>query len=394
MRAFELCLREAIKAHPHCRPNPAVGAVIVSKGKLIGKGHTQAWGGHHAEVMAIRSVKNKRDLAQASLYVSLSPCSHHGKTPPCLDILHHHQLKDIHLAFKDPNPNVTRLFDKKIKQYGLEVSYDFPSDIKRRLYELNEGFFFSHLLGRPLVTLKLAMTADGKMATHRGDSKWITGRESRLRVHQLRNEADAILLGEQAVILDNPRLNVRMPKTPKRTNLLRVILNPAKPIPPRHHVLSDSLPSLFIVGNKLPKTYLRDLKSNKEKIDFPVFKGHFDLKQVLNYLKKKELSHVFVEGGSSVAGDFIRENLVDRVFFFIAPKILGDGFHGLSAFTGKSKVGRINECLKLKQVCYEPFGQDICISGILNAKLLSIKERLLKEGLKKFNRLSYPKGHV
>lgn len=310
-------------------PNPTVGAVLVKNNKIISCGVTQKPGSFHAERMALKDLSLKESEG-STLYVTLEPCCSYGRTPPCTQIIIEKKVKKVFVAVEDPHPNVCGKGIQTLKDAGIEVELGL---LKKQASEINLDFFTSVVEKRPLVTLKYAMTLDGKMATLSGDSKWISNSRSRKITHILRYRSDAILVGIGTVLADNPTLNARLFNREKP--LLRVIIDPNGESPLKSNICSDDLPTLFAVKKgKASKEWLNQIINtpNKEIWEDESSSKYIILRDLLSYLyEAKNILSLFVEGGAFVFGSFLREKLADRFFSFLGNRIIGEG---LSPFSG------------------------------------------------------------
>ncbi len=289
-------------------PNPYVGAVLVRDGKIVSEGYHRRVGMAHAEVEALSGV----DARGATLYVSLEPCSHHGRTPPCTDAILKAGVKRVVYGVDDPTDKVAGR--EILEAAGVEVvSGVLESECRR----VNEVFFKYAGTGLPFVALKAAVTLDGQIATASGESKWITSDEARKRVHQLRSGYDSVLVGVNTVLRDDPMLTSRIDGG---RNPLRVILDSTLRTPTNAKALADGKALIATTKNHPPE----NRKKLAEKADILVFEGdRVDLKELLAALGKRGVSSVLVEGGSEVYTSFFSQGLVDKFYFFIAPKIMG-----------------------------------------------------------------------
>lgn len=294
-------------------PNPMVGAVIVNRGQIIAKGYHKRVGLPHAEVEALK--RAKKSLKGATLYVNLEPCTHYGKTPPCVDAIIQSGIKHVVCSILDPNPKVHGRGIAKLKQAGIAVSVGLR---KKESRSLNEAFFTFHEKKRPFVAIKFAASLDGKIATKTGDSQWISNKVARNYARSLRSQYQAILVGINTVIQDNPHLGVRQKN---KKDPLRIILDSTLKIPLTTQVLRDT--NVLIASTT---------KANKEKMQvltkmgIPVIlfnSASIPLSDLLEELKKRKIISVLVEGGSQVLGSFIDAKLVDKVYAFHAPLIIG-----------------------------------------------------------------------
>jgi len=292
-------------------PNPLVGAVITFENKIIGEAWHQKFGENHAEVNAVLSVKNQDLLSKSTIYVSLEPCSHFGKTPPCADLLIEKKFKRVVIANQDPNPKVAGRGVEKLKNAGIEVKTEV---LKKEGYFLNRRFFTFFKKKRPYVILKWAETQDGFIARENFDSKWISNRLSRTLVHRWRAEEDAILVGTNTAKYDNPKLNVRLWKG---KNPLRIVLDKDLILPQDLKLFNNSTPTICYSE--------RDKKSDKEKLQFIKLNSIKNLESILNDLCKKNIQSLIVEGGAAVLNSFIKQNLWDEARIFKSPQMFGKG---------------------------------------------------------------------
>jgi diaminohydroxyphosphoribosylaminopyrimidine deaminase/5-amino-6-(5-phosphoribosylamino)uracil reductase len=286
------------------RPNPLVGCVIVHQGKIIGEGYHAQYGGPHAEVNAIAAVTNQKLLADATAYVSLEPCSHWGKTPPCANLLIEKGIKSVVVATLDPNPLVAGKGVKLLEEAGISVQVGL---LEHEARWQNRRFFCQIEQQRPYIILKWAQTADGFVARENFDSKWISGAQSRQLVHQWRAEEQAILVGKATALHDNPRLDVR---DWVGSNPLRIVLDSNLELPANLHLFDQQTPTLCY--NTLKSEVLPQL----EWVKLP--KG-MALKEVLADLQRQKIQSVLVEGGSQVLQQFIAADLWDEARVFTAP---------------------------------------------------------------------------
>ena len=352
-RAMELA-RAAVGS---TSPNPPVGAVVVRDGRIVGEGHTQPTGGDHAEIVALRQAG---ELARGStLYVTLEPCSHQGRTPPCTDAIISAGVSEIHASVVDPNPMVGGRGLEQLRRAGIAVTLGEEREEAEELIAPHAKFITT---GMPLVTTKFAMSLDGKIATRTGDSKWITCEESRRYVHTLRAQSDAIMVGIGSVLADDPQLTARdsdgspLPRQP-----LRVIVDSHGRLPADAALLSQPGRTLVFVWDKAAVPRLGLESSRAEWVVAPGDDGRVDLRAMLSELGRREITSLFVEGGGTVLGSLFDEGLVDRVVGFIAPVIVG-GDTAPSPVAGTG-VERITDALRLDSVRIERFGDDVAIMG-------------------------------
>ncbi len=340
-------------------PNPAVGAVIVKNDTVIGQGYTQPPGGAHAEVMAL---KQAGDNARGGvMYVTLEPCCHYGRTPPCTNAIIAAGIGEVHLSMLDPNPVVAGKGSEQLKKAGIVVRLGEHEDEAR---QLNEAYIKYITTGIPFVTAKFATSLDGKIATRTGDSKWISGAESRKYVHYLRYTADAVMAGANTVIVDNPRLTSRYGGTGGtiKRQPLRVIVDGRGNIPADAGIFSEPGKVLVVTGEEAPATKRRELeKAGAEIMQLPVTNGTTDLRQLLKKLGARQVTSVLVEGGGVLLGSLFDAHLVDKVIVFIAPMIIGG--EGARAAIAGCGVEKIVDATRLERVSLNTFGEDLMFTG-------------------------------
>lgn len=363
---FAAALEEARGARGFCRPNPAVGAVIVMDGEIIARGRTREPGKAHAEVDAISRVADPAVLGRCDLYVTLEPCAHQGRTPPCTDAIRKAGLRRVHVALLDLNPAVSGKSRQFLSDAGIETLYDCPADLRREAFVLNRDFYFRQRFGRPRVTLKWAMTLDGKIAARSGDSRWISGDVSRERVQALRRNHDAVLVGGRTALHDDPELTVRTEPIPAM-QALRIVLDRRGLTPPGHRLFTDPHPTLFVVDSKSPKPFIeRAHRSGKEIWELG---DSNDLKPLLERLsREREINSILVEGGSAIHSAFLNADLADEILVFIAPKVLGDG-GGLSPIAPGIAREKMSEALSIEGGGWETLGKDSLFSGPVHPEM-------------------------
>ncbi len=318
-----LALSLAEKGRGTTSPNPMVGAVIVRDGAIIGRGWHARAGGPHAEVAAVNNAGG--EVRGADMYVTLEPCNHHGRTPPCTELIIRHGMRRVVVAMTDPNPLVAGKGCDRIREDGIEVEVGLMEDAARKL---NEAFIKHIVTGMPFLTLKLAVTLDGFIADSEGQSKWITGAEARKLVHGVRAESDAIMVGSGTVSADNPSLNVR---DAEGEDPLRVLIDSKLNIAPDARVLADGHAIIAATDTALSEKESALLAAGAEVWRFPSDNGRVPLMPVLNKLGERGVMTVLCEGGAGLASSLIAEGLVDKLVMMIAPKVLG---RGVSAFSG------------------------------------------------------------
>ncbi len=288
----------------HVSPNPLVGCVIIHDNKIIGEGFHSKYGGNHAEVEAINSVKDTRLLGDSTLFVNLEPCSHFGKTPPCMDLILKSGIKKVVVANKDPNPKVAGKGLEKLKEAGVEVVMGI---LEMHGSYLNRRFFKVHQTQRPYIILKWAQTADGFMARENYDSKWISNEQSRLLVHQYRAEEDAIMVGRGTAHHDNPKLTVR---NWVGANPLRVVLDPTIALATHLNIFDGSTATVC---------YNHEKNHQQKNVDWVKIPKQGFLPGVLEDLNKRAIQSLLVEGGAKLLRSMIQENFWDEARVFVAP---------------------------------------------------------------------------
>ena len=348
-------LSEAERGRGGVEPNPMVGAVVVRDGNLIAVGHHQRFGGPHAEVIALREAGEA--APGTTVYISLEPCSHHGKTPPCADALIQAGVSRVVAAMRDPFPKVSGGGFQKLRDAGIEVEVGCLGEQSARL---NAAYLKRLLVGEPYVIAKWAMTLDGKTATSTGHSAWISNPSSRSRVHETRGRMDAILAGIGTVIADDPLLTAR-PPGPRVA--ARVILDRLArlPIESRLARTAGEIPVWLAVGPEAPAERLSRLKDvGVEILQFPGADS-VPIHALLRELATRSVTNVLVEGGSRVLGSFLDEGAVDEVDVYIAPIVEG-GSHRFSPVAGRG-VPRMSEALRLERQEVSVIENDIRLRG-------------------------------
>ena len=353
---MKLAYKEALKVKGFTSPNPAVGAIIYKNGKMIARGATGKPGEPHAEIDALK--KCGKDARGATMFVTLEPCCIYGRTPPCTKAIIEAGISAVYIGTKDPNPRISGMGIRELEKAGVQTQTGFLTE---PLIELNADFFKYIQTGMPFVAAKFAQTLDGRIAADTGDSKWITGEKSRHYTHWLRGIYDAILVGSQTVIADNPQLNVRGHKLPEP---VRVILDPEGIIPFTSNVLTDNGKTIIATTKKASEAFISFIQNqpNKFVLFFDDENGAPDLRLLLSQLALKEITSVLVEGGQRTLTAFFENNLVDKVYAFISPQIL---LSGLNSIQGKP-TSSIADSIKLKMVKQKKFSDDVLITGYIH----------------------------
>ncbi len=346
---MNIAYRLALKGRTTVSPNPMVGAVIVKNGKVLAQGFHHHRGGPHAEIVAMKKIKGS--LAGTKLYVTLEPCFHFGRTPPCVDAIIDAGIKEVIVGMVDPNPLTAGKSITKLRKAGVKVTVGVLQD---KLAILNQAFVKYITKKMPFIVTKTAQTLDGKIATAAGQSKWITSDAARKFAHDYRNEFDAILVGINTVLKDNPALNA-----PSKA-LKKIVVDSTLKTPSTAKFFKDALPqNCFIATIK---------KANKKKITAlekravvviicPSKNGRVDLKWLMKELARREIAKILIEGGAKIIGSALKEKLVDKMIFFVAPKVIGDqsaqsSVEGLNILTLSKAVG-------LKNLEYRKIGEDL-----------------------------------
>jgi diaminohydroxyphosphoribosylaminopyrimidine deaminase/5-amino-6-(5-phosphoribosylamino)uracil reductase len=352
---MSLALQEAERGRGLVEPNPMVGAVVVKDGSLVGLGRHERFGGPHAEVMALRQAG---DAARgATIYVTLEPCCHHGKTPPCTDAIRSAGLGRVVVAIRDPFPKVNGGGIAILRAAGIPVDLGVAAEAA---LALNQPFLKRVTTGKPYVIAKWAMTLDGKTAVAEGDSKWISSEGSRRLVHELRGRMDAILVGVETAILDDPLLTVRPPgpRTPTRIVLDR---RARLPLTSRLVATASEVPVLVVVSEDAPLDRREALAGRGCEVLVIRASGAEFLSDLLDELGRREMSNLLVEGGGRVLGAFFDGGHVDQVEVFIAP-ILEGGDHARTPVRGHG-VLRMSDATRLEQVRHQRVENDLYLQG-------------------------------
>ena len=355
-RAIEL----AKKGAGFVNPNPMVGCVIVKDDKIIGEGYHEFYGGFHAERNALLKMN---DAKGATLYVTLEPCCHHGKTPPCTDIIIEKEIKKVVVGLLDPNPLVEGKGISILQNAGIEVVTGVLED---EIKELNKVFLKYIKTKRPYVILKTAMTLDGKIASHIGDSKWITNEKSRRLVHELRSEMMGIVAGIGTVKADDPMLNCRLERQ-QIHQPIRIIVDTKASIPLDSQIVKTSKDyrTILAIGSSIANSQSSTvdmLKSfNVEILCCEEKDGHVDINDLMTKLGELGIDSLLLEGGSTINAAFLETDCVDEVYAFIAPKIIG-GQNSKSPIGGNG-IDLMKDAIMLKDIKIEQFDNDILIKG-------------------------------
>ena len=356
-RYMKAALRLAAKGRGCVSPNPMVGAIIVRDGQIAGRGYHKKAGLLHAEINALEEAGEA--AKGATLYVNLEPCNHHGKTLPCTDKIIEAGVSKVVIAIEDPNPLNSGEGSRRLKSAGIKVKTGILESEAR---QLNEVFIKFIKTGEPFVIAKIAMSLDGKIATRTGESKWITGIKARKYVQKLRSEADALLVGINTIIKDDPELKVRNGKDKEKP--VRIVLDSQARIPLEARILSGKPKTIIVTTKYATISKVNELKeAGAEVLIAGERGGKIDLKKLIKKLGELGVTSLLLEGGGEVLSSALSARIVDKALFFIAPKIIG----GRDAPTtvGGEGVKSINEAVPLKRIKVRRFGGDVLIEGYL-----------------------------
>ena len=386
---MELALMLAEKGSGSVNPNPLVGAVIVKDNKIIGMGYHEKYGENHAERNAVKNALE--DVEGSTLYVTLEPCAHYGKTPPCVDLVIEKKFKRVVIGMLDPNPLVAGKSIKKLQENNIEVSVGVKEDECRKLNEVFIKYIATKI---PFVVLKSAASLDGRIATADGESKWITCEESRRDGHKLRNRYKGILVGVNTVIADNPKLNCRideaelndesdlltyiqennlayaeglkfMSRNRKAVNPVRIIVDSHLRVPLNSEVINDG-------GNTIIGTIRGCNESKKNELESMGIKvieteskqGKVDLKKLIEKLSEEGIDSILIEGGGNINFSALEEGIVDKAIFYIAPKIIG-GEKTKNSIGGNGFL-KLDDAVRLKDTSYRKINDDFVIEGYVD----------------------------
>jgi len=365
MDYMEQALSLAKLALGQASPNPAVGAVVVKEGVVVGQGYTQPPGSHHAEVLALKQAGEQ--AGGGVMYVTLEPCCHYGRTPPCTRAIISAGIREVHMAMLDPNPSVSGRGKDELEREGIKI---YLGEHEEEAKEINEAYTKFITTGIPFVAAKFAVSLDGKIATRKGDSRWISGREARKYVHCLRYTTDAIMAGVNTLLADDPHLTTRCSGGrggTARKQPLRVIVDGKGRTPLTAQVFSEPGRTLLALGRTAtPEEKAAFAQAGAEILESPTAEGLVDLEKLLRALGEREITSVLVEGGGILLGSLFDCGLVDKVIAFIAPIIIG-GEVAKTAVAGKG-VSKVAESFRLERVRVEKLGDDLMVSGYVVAK--------------------------
>jgi diaminohydroxyphosphoribosylaminopyrimidine deaminase/5-amino-6-(5-phosphoribosylamino)uracil reductase len=362
---MKLAFRTAEKGRGYVSPNPLVGCVFVSAdGRLLSKGYHERYGLDHAEISALKAIKNERDLIDATVYVTLEPCSHFGKTPPCALKVAELPIKRVVVAIEDPNPKVNGAGIQRLRNNSIQVDVGLMSDVAK----VQNEFFFHHVVTRrPFVMLKIAQTLDGYTAAQNGESQWISSEESRKKVHYWRSIYDGVMIGRYTAQFDNPRLTVRHVDGRQP---MRIVVDGPGELPNHLNLFNDQFvdKTLRITHNRAlmqPEDEILSLlsgtKNPTKTISVTQQDGHADLDLALAKLGDMGISSIMVESGGSLGTALLKNGLVNKLHLMIAPKLLGGGKRSILGLG----IERMHEVLEFKSSEWESSGADMLFTGYL-----------------------------
>ena len=349
---MELAIKLAEKGNGSTSPNPMVGCIVVKRGRIVGKGFHRKAGTEHAEVLALNDAGKK--AINSTLYVNLEPCSHWGRTPPCTEKIVEAGVREVIIGMDDPNPLVDGF--RELKFRGLKTKIGI---LDKEAKKLNEIYIKFMKTKRPFVILKVAMSMDGKIATSTGDSKYITSKEARTYVHQLRSEVDAVMVGLNTVLRDNPELT---PRLVKGKDPMKIVVDSSLKIQKNCNLMKNPAKLIIAVTNKASKNGIKKMQQKGVTIiGTKSNMGMVDLQDLMKQLGKHEITSVMIEGGSELNSSAIKSGVVDKILIFTAPKIIGNGLGAI----GNLGINKIDKAINLKNSVAKKIGKDILIEGYL-----------------------------
>ncbi|WP_042273676.1 bifunctional diaminohydroxyphosphoribosylaminopyrimidine deaminase/5-amino-6-(5-phosphoribosylamino)uracil reductase RibD [[Clostridium] dakarense] len=356
---MNLALELAKKGKGRVNPNPMVGAVIVKENKIIAQGYHEEYGNNHAEINAINNAKENLD--GSTMYVTLEPCSHYGKTPPCVEKIIENKIAKVVIASLDPNPLVSGKGVKKLVDAGVEVVTGILDYENKKLNEV----FMKYIVKKvPFVIMKSAMSLDGKISTRTGESKWISCDESRMSVHKLRNEVMGILVGVNTIIQDDPELTCRLKdgKSP-----IKIIVDSNLRIPENSKVIKDAHNhrTIIITTSSAKESMVKELESKGVEIIMAKLKDNrADLSDMMEKLGQLNIDSILLEGGATFNFSAIEEGIVDKIQVYIAPKLIGGKLSKTPI--GGNGIDKLKDAYKIRDMNVQMVGEDILIEGYLN----------------------------
>lgn len=347
---MQLVLDLAKKGKGCVFPNPMVGAILVKDDKIISRGYHKYFGAAHAEVQAINS--SKTNVEGSTLYVNLEPCNNWGKCPPCVDLIIKSKIKTVVCAMKDPNPLTSGKSFKKLKTAGIKV---INGILEKQAIKLNKEYINNIKNVKPYILMKSAISLDGKIATYIGDSKWISNEKSRKLVHKLRTKFDAILVGTNTVLKDNPMLTSKG----YGKNPIRVILDEKLKIPANYNVVDGSVPTIILYDENIKKIPKHFNKNCIKLVAINFKKAKQDFNVIIEKLNKMALKRILIEGGGEINSSAINTKKIDEIILFVAPIIVGG--RSAKTFIEGNGVRFIKDSLKFKIVRVKKISTDIVV---------------------------------
>ena len=353
-RFMKRALRLSERARGQTSPNPLVGAVLVRDGQVVGEGYHRRAGAPHAEVVALDRAGARAE--GAALYVTLEPCCHFGRTPPCVDRIIEQGVSEVVCALTDPDPRVSGRGIEKLREAGIEVRLGVLEEAARKT---NEVYLKYITTGLPFVTLKLAQSLDGRIATGSGDSKWITGEKARRFVHRIRSQVDAVMVGMGTVIRDDPQLNVRWVKG---KHPLKIILDSRLRMPLGAQLFGGER-TILATTERSSEEQRRLVEGKGARVwILPERDGRVDLTEVMRKAGREGITSILIEGGSKVATSTLGAGVVDKLMIFIAPKLIGTGTDAV----GDLGIARIEEAIELEDVKLRRIGEDMLYGATIS----------------------------
>jgi len=352
---MKLAMQLALKGKGKTSPNPIVGALVVKDGKIIGEGFHERCGFSHAEAVALN--KAGKNAKGATLFVTLEPCAHFGRTPPCVESIIRSGVKKVVVGMIDPNPLNNGRGVSILKQNNIKVEVGFLEEELRRMNEV----FIKYITKRiPFITVKVAESMDGKIATRSGDSKWITSDKSLSHSHHIRKDYDAIMVGVNTVLRDNPKLNAWFSKK----NPIKIVIDSQLSTPQDANIFSENSQVIIVTLPHPPgqETENKQILEKKAKIlEVKEKSGEINLRDAVKKLARMEITNILVEGGGTLIGSLFDEGLVDKILFFVAPKIIG-GKNAISPVMGQG-IARMDKAIKIKDIKLKRLGEDFLFEG-------------------------------
>ncbi|MFC1590659.1 bifunctional diaminohydroxyphosphoribosylaminopyrimidine deaminase/5-amino-6-(5-phosphoribosylamino)uracil reductase RibD [Candidatus Omnitrophota bacterium] len=356
---MEIAIGLAKEAEGRTSPNPIVGAVVVKNKRIVGKGYHKMAGLPHAEKTALRQAKDK--AKGADLYVTLEPCDHYGRTPPCTDSIIESGVRRVVIGMLDPNPVNSGRGMSALRKNRIKTTV---GTLEAKVRAINKPYIKSITTGRPYVTLKVAQTLDGKIAARSGDSKWISGEYSRRSVHELRSKVDAVMVGVNTILKDDPLLTVRIPGLTLKKPPARIIVDSTLKTPLQSNIIKASGKAPVIIATTKKAGTRRMAEYRKKGAEIIVVdgkNGRVDLPQLLKRIAQKGINHILVEGGGELIAGILKEGLADHVKVFIAPKIIG-GKDSPTSVGGRG-IGKVKDALLVRNAKIANSGEDFMIEG-------------------------------